>query len=101
MLIAVFSLQMSWPVVLSGLATQEPLEGLPEFRAEYCVDDGVECGIEAAQPPEKVDQRYGEIAVWYYCHQQSHYEEWQPTSNKGSSDDCQRFGSFSLPFGFE
>ena len=46
---------MSWPMILSGLATQKPLEGLPELRAEDGVDDRVQGRVEVAQPQEETD----------------------------------------------
>ena len=47
-------LQMSWPVVLrGGLAEDDPLEGLPELWAEHRVNDGVQGGVEIAEPKEE------------------------------------------------
>ena len=47
---------MARPVVaVAGAAAQESLEGLPELRAEDCVDDRVQGRVEVAQPQEETD----------------------------------------------
>ena len=40
-------------VVIACSATQNLLEGLPELRAEDGVNDGVQGGVEVAQPEEE------------------------------------------------
>ena len=53
---AATSLEVARPVVaVAGAAAQEPLEGLPELRAEDCVDDRVQGRVEVAQPQEETD----------------------------------------------
>ena len=50
------SLQVARPVVaVAGAAAQQPLEGLPELRAEDRVDDRVQGRVEVAQPQEETD----------------------------------------------
>ena len=47
---------MARPVVaVAGAAAQEPLEGLPELRAEDRVDYRVQGRVEVAQPQEETD----------------------------------------------
>ena len=51
------SLEVSRPVVaVAGAAAQQPLEGLPELRAEDGVDDRVQGRVEVAQPQEETDK---------------------------------------------
>ena len=53
---AATSLEVARPVVaVAGAAAQEPLEGLPELRAEDRVDDRVQGRVEVAQPQEETD----------------------------------------------
>lgn len=47
---------MARPIVLRAVAAAEEfLEGLPELGAEDRVDDGVEGGVEVAQPQEEAE----------------------------------------------
>lgn len=51
------SLEVARPVVaVAGAAAQQPLEGLPELRAEDGVDDRVQGRVEVAQPQEETDK---------------------------------------------
>ena len=53
----VFLLEMSWTItVWSCSATEDPLEGLSELWAEYCVDYWIQSGVEVAQPEKKTKE---------------------------------------------
>lgn len=54
----VFLLEMSWTItVWSSSATEDPLEGLSELWAEYCVDYWIQSGVEVSQPEKKTIRR--------------------------------------------
>ena len=96
------SLQMSGPMILRGhLPKEDPLEGLPELRAEHRIDDRIQGGVEVAQPEEERDDVRIERPILEDRHQQGQDEERQPARDKGARDDGQRLGGLPLPLGLE
>ena len=85
------------PPESSPAATQQPLERVPELRAKDGVDDGVERGVEVAQPEEQRHDELVEVAVLADGLQDGHDEEGQPAHDEGTRDDGQRLGRLPLP----
>ena len=82
-------------------AAEEPLEGLPEFRTENGVDDGVEGGIEVAQPQKYREHRVVKDPMGEEGHEEGADEERQPADHEGARDDGQRLGRLPLSFRLE
>ena len=92
---------MSWPVVLCRFSTQKPFESLSEFRAEYCVDDGVERRVKVSQPQEEGNDVFVEVVRLEDCHEEGQDKEGQPASNERPRDNGQGLGCFSLSLGLK
>lgn len=77
---------------------QDPLESLPEFRAENRINHRIQSRIKVTQP-----QRETHDVVAYYTrvptqrHQQGQDEERQPAHHEGPSNDRQRLRRLSFP----
>ena len=87
-------------VSVAGPPTQDLLKGLPELWAKDRVDDGVEGGVEVAEPEEEAEDMVIDavIADWT---KERHHEERKPTNNKGAGNDCQGFCCLLFPFFLE
>jgi len=88
-------------ILLILSSTQQPFERLPELWTENGVDDGVEGGVEVAQPQEKRDDVLVEIAKLGRTqrHEQRHDEKRQPADDERTGDDGQSFGRLAFALG--
>lgn len=79
-------------------AAKNLLERVPELRTEDCIDDGIERGVEVAQPEtDGLHVLVHEVGVYGQNHR--HHEERQPAEHEGSGDDGQRLGRLAFPLG--
>lgn len=84
----ILSLQVSRSVVkYMWFPAENPFERRPEFGTKYGVDDGIECGIEVAQPQKKGHQMGIEMPTFENGHDQGQDEKRQPAGNKGPCDN--------------
>lgn len=82
---------VAWPT------TQDLLEGLSELRAEHRVYDGVESGVEVAQPEEEAEDPIIDAVVTDGTDHR-HHKEREPTHDKSAGHDGERFCCFFLSF---
>lgn len=78
------------------------MERLFEVVIGHGIDNGVDEGVEIAQPREEVkDGQVEPAGILADRHHQGDDEEGQPTHNKGSQNDPQRLSCFALSSGHE
>ena len=92
---------MARPIVFRTVATaQQLLEGLPKLRAEDRVDNGVEGGVEVAEPEEEAEDP-GLDAALAERRDEGHDKEGEPAEDEGPRDDGQGLGCLLLPLGLQ
>lgn len=78
------------------------MERLFEVLVGHGIDDGVDEGVDIAQPREEVkDGQVEPAGILADRHHQGDDEEGQPTHNERSQNDSQGLGGFALPSGHE
>ena len=82
---------------VAGSTTQDLFKGLSELRAEDCVDDGIEGGVEVSEPEEEAEDMVIDTVVTDGT-DKSQNKEREPTNNEGSGDDSQRFRCLLFSF---
>lgn len=84
-----------------ALEAYEFMESLFEVLVGHGVDDGVDEGVEIAQPREEVKNGLVEPAGCADRDDQGDDEEGQPTHDERAQNDPQGLGGFALPSGHE